>query len=95
MGASKWEDLRARLLALGWRDETAEGITGMSSPNDAMFIDASILDAGFRATTITSLTRQVATIEGYREQGFYPPETERAHRDFRQAIEVLSGIGDE
>jgi hypothetical protein len=38
---------------------------------------------------ISSLGRQVATIQQYREQGFYPPDTERAHRDFQQALDCL------
>ena len=57
-----------------------------------MFLDERVLEAAFRSSMLSSLRRQVKTIEGYKVQGFYPPETERAHRDFKDAIEVLEGI---
>lgn len=95
MDASKWKELRARLLDLGWRDETTDGIVGLSSPNDAMFIDARALEAEFGASMMSSLRRQVATIEGYKEQGFYPPEAERAHHDFQQALACLAEVSED
>lgn len=95
MSESKWEEFRVRLIALDWRDETAEGIVGLSSPNDAMFIDPRVLDDDFRSMMMSGLSRQVGTIEGYKAKGFYPPEAERAHQDFQQALEVLAGIAED
>jgi hypothetical protein len=92
--AAGWQQLRQRLMDLGWYAHTAEGVTGLSSPNDAMFLDDRVMDAGFRAMTISALARKVATIQEHKGQGFYPADVARTHPDFQQALDVLREVQD-
>lgn len=90
-----WQKLRGDLEVLGWRPETIDGVDGLSSPNDAVFVSPSQLRGQARMNLIEVLRRKVATIKDHIDRGTTPAsEVEPGLKDFERLLSTLEQLAD-
>ena len=90
MSDDAWENICRRLSALGWKPHSAEGIAGLMSPHETMFVDARSASGEGRTRMVASLRQRVSTILDYKDKGFFPDDAKIALADTQQLLDCLS-----
>lgn len=91
---SPWQVLRARLLVLGWLQDTVEGIDGLWSPHKAVFVHADhVNDPNLRESLLRGLERQVVGIQRRPAQNVPEGWEAGVSEDFKQLVDGIKGVG--